>query len=132
MAIKKTKILDLQSITGITSVVGIFTAGATTTDAGTAGTSYVKGLVAHNTGLGTCSFEVYIYKDTNPVTMGYGVTANRILKVDLSSNETFFFETPYPITLTTTDAIAIGIQSATNASGIGSIVNVQLLGDVDI
>ena len=132
MAIRKTKILDLKSITGITSVVGIFTAGATTTDAGTAGTSYVKGLVAHNTGLGTCSFEVYIYKDTNPVTMGYGVTANRILKVDLSSNETFFFETPYPITLTSTDSIAIGIQSAVSGSGIGSVVNVQLLGDVDI
>jgi hypothetical protein len=132
MAIKKTKILDLQSITGITSVVGIFTAGATTTDAGVAGTSYVKGLVAHNTGLGTCSFEMYIYKDTNPVTMGYGVTANRILKVDLSSNETFFFETPYPITLTSTDSIAIGIQSASSGSGIGSVVNVQLLGDVDI
>lgn len=132
MAIRKTKILDLKSITGITSVVGIFTAGATTTDAGTAGTSYVKGLVAHNTGLGTCSFEVYIYKDTNPVTMGYGVTANRILKVDLSSNETFFFETPYPITLTSTDSIAIGIQSAASGSGIGSVVNVQLLGDVDI
>lgn len=131
MAIKKTKILDLQSITGI-ATVGIFTAGATTTDAGTAGTSYVKGLVAHNTGLGTCSFEVYIYKDTNPVSTGYGVTANRILKVDLAANETFFFETPYPITLTATDSIAIGIQSATSGSGIGSVVNVQLLGDVDI
>lgn len=125
MAIKKTKILDLQSITGITSVVGIFTAGTTTTDAGVAGTSYVKGLVAHNTGLGTCSFEMYIYKDTNPVTMGYGVTANRILKVDLSSNETFFFETPYPITLTSTNSIAIGIQSASSGSGIGSVVNVH-------
>ena len=132
MSIKKTKILDLQSITGIASVVGIFTAGATTTDAGTAGTSYVKGLVAHNTGLGTCSFELYIYKDTNPVIMGFGVTANRILKVDLSTNETFFFETPYPITLTPTDSIAIGIQSAVGGSGIGSVVNVQLLGDVDI
>jgi len=132
MSIKKTKILDLQSITGIASVVGIFTAGATTTDAGTAGTSYVKGLVAHNTGLGTCSFELYIYKDTNPVIMGFGVTANRILKVDLSTNETFFFETPYPITLTPTDSIAIGIQSASGGSGIGSVVNVQLLGDVDI
>ena len=131
MAIRKTKILDLKSITGI-ATVGIFTAGVTATDAGTAGTSYVKGLVAHNTGLGTCSFEVYIYKDTSSVSTGFGVTANRILKVTLQEEETFFFETPYPITLTTTDAIAIGIQSTTNASGIGSIVNVQLLGDVDI
>ena len=59
MAIKKTKILDLQSITGI-ATVGIFTAGATATDAGTAGTSYVKGLIAHNANAGECSLEMYI------------------------------------------------------------------------
>ena len=131
MAIRKTKILDLKSITGI-ATVGIFTAGVTATDAGTAGTSYVKGLVAHNANAGECSLEMYIYKDTSSVSTGFGVTANRILKLTLQEEETFFFETPYPITLTTTDAIAIGIQSTTNASGIGSIVNVQLLGDVDI
>ena len=133
MAIKKTKILDLQSITGITSVVGIFTAGATTTDAGTAGTSYVKGLVAHNTGLGTCSFEVYIYKDTNPVTMGYGVTANRILKVDLAPSETTFFETNYPIVLTPTDAISVEVnQPDVGGTGIGSAVNFLINGDVEV
>ena len=131
MAIRKTKILDLKSITGI-ATVGIFTAGVTANGAGTAGTSYVKGLVAHNANAGECSLEMYIYKDTSSVSTGFGVTANRILKVTLQEEETFFFETPYPITLTTTDAIAIGIQSTTNASGIGSIVNVQLLGDVDI
>ena len=130
MAIKKTKILDLQSITGI-ATVGIFTAGATATDAGTAGTSYVKGLIAHNANAGECSLEMYIYKDTASVT-GYGDTTKRILKVTLQAEETFFFETPYPITLTSTDAIAIGIQSTSSASGIGTIVNVQLLGDVDI
>jgi outer membrane receptor protein involved in Fe transport len=130
MAIKKTKILDLQSITGI-ATVGIFTAGATATDAGTAGTSYVKGLIAHNANAGECSLEMYIYKDTSSVT-GYGDTSKRILKVTLQAEETFFFETPYPITLTSTDAIAIGVQSTSSASGIGSIVNVQLLGDVDI
>ena len=130
MAIKKTKILDLQSITGI-ATVGIFTAGATATDAGTAGTSYVKGLIAHNANAGECSLEVYIYKDTSSVT-GYGATDKRILKVTLQAEETFFFETPYPITLTATDSIAIGIQSASSGSGIGSVVNVQLLGDVDI
>lgn len=132
MAIRKTKILDLKSITGI-ATVGIFTAGVTNTDAGVAGTSYVKGLIAHNTGLSTCSFEMYIYKDTSSVSTGYGVTANRLLKVDLQSNETFFFETPYPITLTSTDSIAVSVKSgATGGSGIGSVVNVQLLGDVDI
>jgi hypothetical protein len=132
MAIRKTKILDLKSITGI-STVGIFTAGVTATDAGTASTSYVKGLIAHNTGRATATFSVYINKDTNPVTTGYGITANRILRVDLASNETFFFEAPYPLTLTSTDSISVEVNApSSGGTGIGSVVNVQLLGDVDI
>jgi len=61
------------------------------------------------------------------------------LRVNLESNETFFFETPYPITLTPNDAIAVDIRLAEGlvdfsrgGTGIGSVVNVQLLGDSDI
>ena len=132
MAIRKTKILDLKSITGI-ATVGIFTAGVTATDAGTAGTSYVKGLIAHNTGLATCGFSMYILKDDTSVAAADANEAKRILRVDLSPNETFFFETPYPITLTPNDAIAVDVRlGSSGGSGIGSVVNVQLLGDVDI
>ena len=140
MAFKKTKILDLKSLTGVTTV-GIFTAGTTSTDAGTARTSYVKGLIAHNTGVATCGFSVYIVKDQTQVAPGVSEAneTNRILRVNLESNETFFFETPYPITLTPNDAIAVDIRVAEGlvdlsrgGSGIGSVVNVQLLGDSDI
>ena len=140
MAFKKTKIIDLKSLTGVTTV-GIFTAGTTSTDAGTARTSYVKGLIAHNTGLATCGFSVYIVKDQTQVAPGVSEAneTNRILRVNLESNETFFFETPYPITLTPNDAIAVDIRVAEGlvdlsrgGSGIGSVVNVQLLGDSDI
>jgi hypothetical protein len=134
MTIRKTKILDLKSLTGVTTV-GIFTAGTTTTDAGTAGTSYVKGLIAHNTGSDSCGFSMYILKDQISVAPGTSEAnqTNRILRVDLAANETFFFETPYPITLTPNDAIAVDIRVASSGgSGIGSVVNVQLLGDVDI
>ena len=140
MAFKKTKIIDLKSLTGVTTV-GIFTAGTTSTDAGTARTSYVKGLIAHNTGLATCGFSVYIVKDQTQVAPGVSEAneTNRILRVNLESNETFFFETPYPITLTPNDAIAVDIRLAeglddfTNGgTGISSVVNVQILGDTDI
>ena len=82
MTIRKTKILDLKSLTGVTTV-GIFTAGTTTTDAGTAGTSYVKGLIAHNTGIATCGFSVYIVKDQTQVAPGVSEAngTNRILRV---------------------------------------------------
>ena len=140
MAFKKTKIIDLKSLTGVTTV-GIFTAGTTSTDAGTARTSYVKGLIAHNTGVATCGFSVYIVKDQTQVAPGVSEAneTNRILRVNLESNETFFFETPYPITLTPNDAIAVDIRLAEGlvdfsrgGTGIGSVVNVQLLGDSDI
>ena len=136
MTIRKTKILDLKSLTGVTTV-GIFTAGTTSTDAGTAGTSYVKGLIAHNTGLGTCGFSMYIVKDQTQVAPGVSEAneTNRILRVNLESNETFFFEAPYPITLTANDAIAVDVRVAGGSgggTGISTVVNVQLLGDTDI
>ena len=136
MTIRKTKIHDVKSLTGVTTV-GIFTAGTTTTDAGTAGTSYVKGLIAHNTGAASCGFSMYIVKDQTSVAPGVteATDANRILRIDLAANETFFFETPYPITLTPNDAIAVDVRVAGGAgggTGISSVVNVQLLGDTDI
>lgn len=134
MTIRKTKIHDVKSLTGVTTV-GIFTAGTTSTDAGTAGTSYIKGLVAHNTGEASCGFSMYIVKDQTSVAPGVTEAneTNRILRIDLAANETFFFETPYPITLTPNDAIAVDVRvAASGGTGISSVVNVQLLGDTDI
>jgi hypothetical protein len=50
MALKRTKLLNIQSVTGI-ATVGIFTAGVTSTAAGVAGTTYIRGVIMHNTGL---------------------------------------------------------------------------------
>ena len=41
MALQKTKVLNITSVTGI-ATVGILTAGVTPTDAGVAGTCYIK------------------------------------------------------------------------------------------
>ena len=89
MALKKTQLLDITSITGI-ATVGIFTVGVTPTagGVGVASTSYIKNVIMHNTGLGTARVSAYINPDTTPVLTGYGVTANRFLRLDLAPNET--------------------------------------------
>lgn len=131
MSLRKTKLTNVISVTGI-STVGIFTAGTTVTDVGTSGTTYVKSIVMHNTGLGTARTSLYVYKDTTSVT-GFGVTANRILRIDLAANETSFFETTYPIVLTPNDCIAVDITAPfAGGTGIGSAVNFILNGDTDI
>ena len=135
MALKRTKILNVQSITGI-ATVGILTVGITSTAGGVgiASTSYLRGVIMHNTGLGTCTSSLYIYPTgtSTPVT-GVGITAHRLVRVDLASNETFFFETNYPIVLTGSDKIVVEVTApASGGAGIGSVVNYQVLGDTDI
>jgi hypothetical protein len=130
MALKRTKLLNIQSVTGI-ATVGIFTAGVTSTAAGVAGTTYIRGVIMHNTGLGTCTSSLYINPNTTPVSIA--ITANRIARVDLASNETFFFESNYPIVLTTNDTVSVEITApVAGGAGIGSVVNYQILGDTDI
>jgi len=130
MALQKTKVLNITSVTGI-STVGIFTAGVTATDAGTASTTYVRSVVMHNTGLGTARVSLYINPDTNPVTVA--ISTNRILRVDLAPNETTFFETNYPIVLTPTDAISVEVNAPdVGGTGIGSAVNFLVNGDVEV
>ena len=130
MALQKTKVLSITSVTGI-STVGIFTAGVTATDAGTASTTYIRSVVMHNTGLGTARVSLYINPDTNPVSVA--VTANRILRVDLAPSETTFFETNYPVVLTPTDAISVEVNTPdSGGTGIGSAVNFLINGDVEV
>ena len=57
MALKKTQLLDITSVTGI-NTVGIFTVGVTPTagGVGVASTSYIKNVIMHNTGLELLEF----------------------------------------------------------------------------
>jgi hypothetical protein len=131
MALQRTKLLGVQSVTGI-ATVGIFTAGVTTTAAGIAGTTYIRSVIMHNTGLATCTSSLYVYP-TGVAATGVGVTAHRLARVDLSSNETFFFESNYPLVLTSQDKIVVEITApGSGGAGIGSVVNYQILGDTDI
>ena len=130
MALQKTKVLNITSVTGI-ATVGILTAGVTPTDAGVAGTCYIRSVIMHNTGLGTARVSLYINPDTNPVSIA--VTANRILRVDVAPNETTFFESNYPVVLTSTDSLGVEVGAPdAGGVGIGSAVNFLVNGDTDI
>ena len=131
MALQKTKVLNITSVTGI-ATVGILTAGVTPTDAGVAGTCYIRSVIMHNTGLGTARVSLYINPDTNPVT-STPVPGNRILRVDVAPNETTFFESNYPIVLTPTDSLGVDVTPPdVGGVGIGSAVNFLVNGDTDI
>ena len=56
MALKRTKLLGIQNVTGI-NTVGILTVGVTQTAGGVgiASTTFLRGVILHNTGIGTCT-----------------------------------------------------------------------------
>ncbi len=135
MALQKTQLIGITSIVGI-NTVGILTVGVTPTSGGVgvASTSFVRSVIMHNTGLGTARASLYInkYPTTTPNTMGYGVTAERILRVDLAPNETTFFESNYPIVMKDRDSLTVEITAPdSGGSGIGSMVNFIVNGDTE-
>ena len=135
MALRRTELLNVQSVTGI-ATVGIFTVGVTQTAGGVgiASTTYIRSIVMHNTGLGTARTSLYLYPSgtSSPVT-GVGVTAYRLLRVDLAPSETTFFETNYPIVMTGSDKIVVEVNAPdTGGAGIGSAVNFLVNGDTVI
>jgi len=135
MGLKRTKLLGIQAVTGI-NTVGILTVGTTPTAGGVgiASTTYLRGVVMHNTGLSTATSSLYVYPSGVAVS-GVGQTAYRLARVDLASNETFFYEMNYPLVLVDQEKIVVEVtQPATSVggAGIGSAINFQILGDTDI
>ncbi len=133
MGLKRTKLLGIQAVTGI-NTVGILTVGVTPTAGGVgiASTTYLRGVVMHNTGLSTATSSLYVYPAAEAAT-GVGKTAYRLARVDLSANETFFYEMNYPLVLVNQEKIVVEVtQPAVGGVGIGSAINYQILGDTDI
>ena len=135
MGLKRTKLLGIQAVTGI-NTVGILTVGVTQTAGGVgiASTTYLRGVVMHNTGLSTATSSLYVYPNgESNITVGQ--TAYRLARVDLNANETFFFEANYPIVLTDREKIVVEVTqpaAVVGGAGIGSAINYQILGDTDI
>ena len=88
MTLQKTKLSDVISVTGVTTV-GIFTVGQSVTPVGVTSTSYVKGIVMHNIGIGSVVSSLYFYP-TGENVLGHANTAFRMARVDLAESETFF------------------------------------------
>ena len=133
MALRKTELLNVTSVTGI-ATVGILTVGVTPTAGGVgiASTTYIRSIVMHNTGLGTARTSLYLYPSSVSVT-GVAQTAYRVLRVDLAPSETTFFETNYPITMTNQDKLVVEVNAPdTGGAGVGSAVNFLVNGDTDI
>ena len=134
MALKKTKLLNVTSVTGI-ATVGILTVGTTQTGGGVriASTTYIRSVVMHNTGLGTARTSLYLYPIGASPSGAAGLATCRILRVDLAPSETTFFETNYPIVMTNGDKLVVEITAPdTGGVGIGSVVNFLVNGDTDI
>jgi len=135
MGLKRTKLLGIQAVTGI-NTVGILTVGVTPTagGVGVASTTYLRGVVMHNTGLATATSSLYVYP--NGVSdISVGQTAYRLGRVDLNANETFFYEMNYPLVLTDGEKIIVEVtqpSTSVGGAGIGSAINYQILGDTDI
>ena len=135
MGLKRTKLLGIQAVTGI-NTVGILTVGVTPTAGGVgiASTTYLRGVVMHNTGLATATSSLYVYP-SGESNITVGQTAYRLARVDIASNETFFFEANYPIVLTDREKIVVEVTqpaATVGGAGIGSAINYQILGDTDI
>ena len=135
MGLKRTKLLGIQSVTGI-ATVGILTVGTTQTAGGVgiASTTYLRGVVMHNTGLATATSSLYVYPNgESNITVGQ--TAYRLARVDIAANETFFYEMNYPLVLTDGEKIIVEVTkpaTAVGGAGIGSAINYQILGDTDL
>jgi len=135
MALKKTQLIGITSVVGL-STVGILTVGVTNTQGGVgiASTCYVKSVIMHNTGLGTARVSLYMNEGTVQNAVATGVTANKFLTVDLAANETSFFETNYPLVMGNWgDTLSVAVDAPdSGGTGIGSMVNFIVNGDTDI
>ena len=137
MGLQRTKLLSIQSVTGI-NTVGIYTVGVTPTagGVGVASTTYLRSVVMHNTGFASCTSSLYIYPSgVDSPAGGVGQTAHRLGRVDLAQNDTYFFEFNYPLVMTDRDKLVVEVtppKDFSDGTGIGSMVNYQILGDTDI
>ena len=135
MALKKTQLIGITSVVGM-STVGILTVGVTDTQGGVgiASTCFIKSVVMHNTGLGTARVQLFMNESTVQNAVSTGVTANRFLVIDLAPNETSFYETNYPMVMANWgDTLSVAVTPPeAGGSGIGSMVNFIVIGDTDI
>ena len=117
MALAKTSISPIRSVTGITTV-GIYTNPASTK-------SYIKAFVLHNAGVSSAFCKLHQVPNSGG-SPGTASSNNQFFSQYINTGETVFLEYPYPLTLTGTND-KIDFYTSTS----GQIINIQILGDAD-
>ena len=117
MALAKTSISPIVSITGVTTV-GIYTNPASTK-------SYIKGFVLHNAGISSAFCKLHDVVNSAG-SVGTASSNNQFFSQYINPGETTFLEYPYPLTLTATND-SVRFQNTTA----GQVINIQILGDRD-
>ena len=105
------KLTPIVSLTGI-NTVGIYTVGITELagGGGVCTTTYLRSILMHNTGLGTCTSSVYVYPHFEEVE-GVGKTAYKLLNKSLESGETYLWDLPsYPIMMVDREKVVVEIN----------------------
>jgi len=92
---------------------------------GSAKTAYIRALEIHSLDeSNTANVHVHIVPATGAGGVGTASSITRIAKLGISTDDTYFFENAYPITLTSNgDSIQIYNENSANA------INVLVLGD---
>lgn len=115
----------------------IVSAGTTSTlySVGSAKTAYIRSIVIYNSTVGTANTDLaqtaQIYMvPNNAGAVGTATAGNRIARISLAANDTFFYEPQYPITLPSTgDSIQIFNEGTFNSGAASNPINVLILGD---
>ena len=92
---------------------------------GSAQTAYIRALEIHSLDTdNTANVQIHIVPKTSGDAIGTASSVTRIARLGISTEDTYFFENAYPITLTTNgDSIQIYNENTLEA------VNVLVLGD---
>ena len=96
--------------------------------------SFIRCIIIHNASIDTTTttdMQVQIYVvGASQGSVGTAAAANRIARVNLAANDTFFFEPQYPITLTSAnDSIQVYNEGTDNSGASSNNINVMVLGD---
>ena len=102
---------------------------------GSAKTAYIRSVVIYNSTIGTANTDlsqqaqIYVVPN-NGGSVGTATDGNRIARVSLAANDTFFYELQYPITLPNTgDSIQVFNEGTFNLGSATNSINVLILGD---
>ena len=117
MALAKTSISPIVSITGVTTV-GIYTNPVNTK-------TYIKAFVLHNAGVSSAFCRLYDVVNSAG-SVGTASSNNQFFSQYINPGETTFLEYSYPLTLANTNDSIRFYNSVAN-----QVVNIQILGDRD-